>query len=114
MTFLDALSGGRKNSKMAQPDRVAVIVGAVVALVFIGAAAVVGVTLASPDASTTPVVTTLLAFVAPTIVGLLALLRNAKLNGEVKELRRHLTQATGSIETSMGEIRGTEHPDDKE
>jgi hypothetical protein len=71
------------------PDRVTnrqaalspnVVVAAVVALFAITAAIVVGALIAGVDSATTPIVTSVIGLVAPTVVGLLALVKAEKVD----------------------------------
>ena len=84
------------------------IVGAVVALVVIVAAAVVAVTLTGHlDATSTPLLVSLLGVVAPTIVALLALLKlehtGAKVDKLVDVANGH---ASGDVQTRAGDRTG--------
>lgn len=57
-----------------------VVVAAIVALVLIGAALAVGSEVAGIDSNSTPIVTTVVGLFAPTIIGLLALLKAEKVD----------------------------------
>jgi hypothetical protein len=63
----------------------AVVIGGIVAMTAIVAATVLGLTISSPESDSTPVLVTLLGFVAPTVVALLALLKGLDNQADIRE-----------------------------
>jgi hypothetical protein len=71
-------------------DRTFTIIGGVVALIAILTAAILGLTVVNPEADSTPIITTLVALIGPTVAALLAVLKTEKTDDKVDALTNGL------------------------
>jgi SMODS and SLOG-associating 2TM effector domain len=96
-------------------NRTTTIVAAVVALVVVLAATVIGLSLTSDQASSTPMVTAVIGIIAPTVVSLLALLKVEGVSDKLDDdhVRTNVKSAMQerADEYARGDVEDARHDD---